>query len=125
MWYHMRNLVKKEEKMKKILVLFVFLLTVCSFAEEYNMKDIQIDQSGKKYYPVYDGIVMEGTNTFIMESDSGKLEQHWAKSICGLSSHYSIKKITATYNGTKLAETAKCYDSKGELLEEKKKEKKK
>ena len=111
--------------MKKLFMLFYALLIVCSFSEEYNMKDIQIMQSGGKYYPVYDGIVTEGTNTFIMNSDSGKLEEHWAKTACGLSSHYSIKKITATYNNIKLAETAKCYDSKGELLETKKNEKKK
>ena len=111
--------------MKRLLVLFIFLLTICSFSEEYNMKDIQIIQSGGKYYPAYDGIVAEGTNTFIMNSSAGKLEEHWAKTVCDRSSSYSIKKITATYDKTKLTETAKCYDSKGELLETKKNEKKK
>lgn len=111
--------------MKKLMVLLVFLLSVCSFGVEYSMKDIQIILSNGKYYPVYDGIVLEGTNTFIMESDLGKLNEHWAKSVCDTSSHYSIKKITATYDGIKLTETAKCYNSKGELLETKKNEKKK
>ena len=110
---------KKEEEMKRIFLLLV--LSVSIFAAEYNTDDIDIYYKGGKFYPVQDGIILEGENTFIVGRDSDRAMHEWIYYICTVSSYYTVKKVDVTYEKSKMTEKAVCYDSKDEVITKKKK----
>ena len=109
--------------MKKLLLFGILLLSLCSFSKEYKQGEFQISYSNKSYFPVYDGIVLEGTNTFSLELLSDKLTKYWASNACGLSEYSAISKIETTYEKYKLKE-AKCYGFDNKVLTRTEKKKK-
>lgn len=106
--------------MKKLLFLFLLLSSVI-FTAEYNTDDIEIFVSGNKYYPVLDGIVLEGENVFIVGKEYNRVKKYWAYSTCDLSEYSYIKKVVVTYEKTKVTGKPACYDSKDEIMEKNKK----
>ena len=109
---------KKEEIMKKRVLVSLLVLSVIIFTAEFNTDNIDIYYKGGKYYPAQDGIVLEGENTFIVGKEFDKLKQELVSIICKA---YSVKKIEVTYEKSKVAEKAVCYDHSDNVITKNKK----